>query len=190
MHATDRAYSFAVLVAIPLLDVVVVVNVGCDATGALQSWRERLERIVERAWAIIIIGAASTIVVSVAFAGLRSADPLDAAMSVMVMFMSAMLAYAEPYACLDEEASPYTIVPFAFLRSMMLAWVNLPRVAAFFALTLAVTLADAGLVRVLLQLRAPGPAYWEFAYGALADAAIMTVFTVGYLETLAQERRY
>lgn len=171
---------YATLIGGPLINVVVMVFAGADATGTLPTASERWSRIVERAWAIIVID------VAVAFAwaiGERTmeadtSDFLAMITGLLVLILAGMLVYAEPYVCLEEHASTFTIVPLALLRSMMLAWVNMSRIFSLLALQLALS-----IIALLLH-----STWLELAFVALVTAPLAVVFTVAYLETVAQER--
>ncbi len=183
-----RWLDYIQLVAIPVVNVVFIVNVGGDASASLAERGCRLERILERAWAIILIDAAITLATVVAVSSLVANGAQDIIMGVLVLFMLAMLAYAEPFAALEDETNALTLVPFAILRSMMLAWVNVPRICLIFVLQMLQTAGGYALVYWLQAVRVPGADFWGIAYNTLTTGVLAAIFTVMYLDTLSQER--
>ncbi len=183
------ANFYAELLGSPLISAVVIVNVGADATGTLERGSDRLERIVDRAWAIIVIDVGITLIMRMAFQSMSSSDAGTIFAGVAVMFLGAMLVYAEPLAALEKDVRVVTMVPLALLRSMTLAWVNISRIFSLFAIQIALAIAEIAL------LRAAGPAGTrtldaiDLAYVALVTAPLTALFTVAYLDTLEQERR-
>jgi len=179
---------YATLVGEPLLIVVVTVYVGCDARGVLPSAAERWSRIVERAWAVIIVDVALTIVNSVGFGAMQEGDPINVVLGTLVLFLGAMLIYTEPYLCLNDEAPLVAMIPLSILRSMMLAWVNMSRVFSLFALQLAVAIADV-YVEQLCTHRFKTAAWADFGFWTIANVPLSALFAVAYLDTLSQERK-
>lgn len=179
---------YATLIASPLISVVTIVFAGCDALDILPSARERWGRIIERAWAIIVIDVALTFISTAALAGMASnaSDFLNVALGVCVLILYGMLLYAEPFACLEEHVRTLTIVPFAVLRSMMLAWVNMSRIFSLLAIQLAI-----GIVAQLAYFSKilPDPKWVDLAIVGITTAPLSILFTVAYLDTLSQEQK-
>jgi hypothetical protein len=100
-----------------------------------------------------------------------------------------MLVYAEPFAALETSVQTLTLVPFALLRSFMLAWVNIARVFSLFAIQLVISIAEI----YLLQSVAPkgGRVFdiVDLAYVTVMSAVLAALFAVAYLDTAAQEQR-
>lgn len=190
VHVKLLAGLYAGLIGSPLVTVVVTVFVGADATGTL-TIAQRWERIVERAWAIVILDVGLSFVqtsgLGTMLAG--SSDAGDIIMGFLTLVLSAMLVYAEPFTALEKDAQPLTLLPFAILRSMMLAWVNLSRVFSLFAVQVAVIIAT-----LLLDQAAKSSGFnvtlWvDLPFGTFITAPLAALFTVAYLDTLTQEKR-
>lgn len=182
------AWFYAALIGMPLINAAVIVNAGADAAGDLPTFRARVERLLERGWAVIVLDVGITLVGQIGFQSLQGADALSMLQGILVMFLAAMLVYAEPFACLEKETHTATIVPFAILRSMMLAWVNISRVFSLFAVQIAVT-----ILGLLLYRAVSGPGSHvndliSLAYDTLTSAFLAALFAVAYLDTLSQER--
>lgn len=179
---------YATLIASPLISVVTIVFAGSDALGILPDAKDRWGRIIERGWAIIVIDVALTVIWASALAGVagNTSDFGSVALGVFVLILGGMLVYAEPFACLDEHVRTLTIVPFAVLRSMMLAWVNMSRIFSLLAIQLAIGVIGqiAYSVKVL-----PDPKWTDLALVAITTAPLSILFTVAYLDTLSQEQK-
>jgi hypothetical protein len=182
------SWFYAALIGMPLINAVVIMNAGADAAGTLPSMRARVERFLERAWAIIILDAGITLVGQIGFESLQNTDFLGMLQGLLVMFLAAMLVYAEPFACLENETQTLTIVPFAILRSMMLAWVNMSRVFSLFAVQIAVTIVGLLLFRAFGGAESPTTDLVSLGYDTLTSAVLAALFAVAYLDTLSQER--
>lgn len=178
---------YVTLIASPLITVVTTVFAGCDALEALPDARDRWGRIIERAWAIVVIDVGLTFIWLSALAGVASntSDIATVALGVFVLILGGMLVYAEPFACLEEHVRTLTIVPFAVLRSMMLAWVNMSRVFSLLAIQLAVGVVEQFAYTAKLL---PDPKWIDLALVAITTAPLSVLFTVAYLDTLSQEQ--
>lgn len=185
---------YASLVAPPLVIVVVTVFAGSDARDVLPSASERWARVVERAWTVILVDVLLSFVFSVGLASMQSAAILDIAAGTLVLFLAAMLVYAEPYLCIDDRVAALkwpdalAVVPQAILRSMMLSWVNMSRILLLFMILLAVSVA-----RIYFDIalaRWPGSeTLGDMAFSTLANVPLAVLFAVAYLDTLSQERK-
>lgn len=178
---------YAELIGQPLVIVVVTVYSGCDARDVFPSAAERWARIVERAWAVIVIDVALSFVNTIGFGTLQAGDFMNFLLGTVVLFLGAMLVYAEPYACLDDQGEVLTMVFFAVLRSMMLSWVNMSRIFALFALNVIVTTAQyyvhTGAGHIMRD-----PVWADMAFETIVAVPLAILFTVAYLDTLSQER--
>lgn len=183
------AALYALLIGVPLVNAIVTINVGADATGTLPTAAARLERFVERTWAIIVIDVAITLVGQIGFDTASAPDAGDILLGVLVLFLAAMLVYAEPFAALEKDVQTLTVVPFAFLRSMMLCWVNMPRILSLFMIQIAVTIVQLELAQFSARAGTQTVMLVTLAYVTVASAPLAALFTVAYLDTAAQERR-
>lgn len=182
------------LVAPPLAIVVVTVFAGSDARDVMPCASERWARVVERAWTVIVMDVLLSFVQYVGFASMQSTAAIDIAEGTLVLFLGAMLVYAEPYLCMDDHLAPLkwpdalAAVPQAILRSMMLSWVNMSRVLLLFMVQLAVAVAT--IYFNFAMARRPDTAtLGAMALTTLASVPLAALFAVAYLDTLSQERK-
>jgi hypothetical protein len=180
---------FAGLIGTPLVIIVVTVFVGGDATNTL-TIGQRWERILERAWALIIFDAGLSFVQlsGIQTMLLGATDAGDTIMGFLTLLLSAMLVYAEPFVALENGAQMLTLLPFAILRSMMLGWVNISRIFSLFAVQLAVIISGMFVHQAALKAGAGAAVWVDLAYGAFVTAPLAALYTVAYLDTLSQER--
>lgn len=182
---------FAALIGAPLSGCVAMVFSGSDATGTLPTNGERWGRIIERAWAIVVIDAGLTYLQFKALQTIAAggSDAGSTLLGMLALFLVAMLVYAEPFACLEAEVRTRSIVPLALLRSMMLAWTNMSRVFSLFAIQLALSIADIVIVRAASAGGIKDPNWIELLFWAIATVPFAVLVTVAYLDTAAQEQR-
>ncbi|HZZ65650.1 MAG TPA: hypothetical protein VFE17_09140 [Candidatus Baltobacteraceae bacterium] len=177
---------YAELIGSPVIGTVVLVTAGFDATGGAPPG-VRIERMIERAWAIIVLDAGLSMLTQAGFVAAGSGNAADTLLGIAVMFFAAMLVYAEPFAALEPSVQALTILPFAVVRSLMLAWLNMSRVFSLFAIQISVNVVD------LLLLRAVAPKggrlfdITDLAFVALVSAPLSVLFAVAYLDTLTLE---
>jgi hypothetical protein len=177
------------LVGTPLVIVVVTVFTGSDATNTLTT-AERWERILERAWALIVLDVGLSFV---QISGLQTmllgaSDAGDTILGFLTLLLSAMLVYAEPFAALQKDVQTITLLPFALLRSMMLGWVNISRIFSLFAVQIAAMMAALLLDQAVAKAGADAAALISLAFGTVLSAPLAALFTVAYLDTLSQEQ--
>lgn len=179
----------AALVGTPLVIVVVTVFAAGDATGTM-TVAQRWERIVERAWAIVVLDVGLSFVqisgLQTMLLGQSSAG--DIVMGFLTLLLSAMLVYAEPFAALEKDAQTLTLVPFAILRSMMLGWVNISRIFSLFAVQIAAMIAELLIDQATAKAGHDTAALVGLAFGTALSVPLAALFTVAYLDTLTQER--
>lgn len=177
------------LVGSPLVILIVTVFVGADATGTL-ALPQRWERIAERGWALILLDVGLSFVQLSGFQSITlSTGAGDMLMGFLTLLLSAMLVYAEPFIALEEDAQPLTILPFAILRSMMLAWVNVSRIFALFAVQIAVMIGGYLVHLAAAKAATPATTWIDLAYATFTMAPLAALFTIAYLDTLSQEKR-
>jgi len=75
----------------------------------------------------------------------------------------------------------------ALMRSMMLAWINIPRICGFFALQLALM---AGDLLLLPPVKVPQGGYLatQAAFNTVTTILLAVLFSAAYAQTLRQEQ--
>lgn len=178
---------FVELIGSPLVVLVVTAFTGADATGK-GSPKQCWERIVERGWAIVLIDFALSFINGNGLGGVQSTDATNVLYGFLTLLLGGMLVYAEPFAVLTNEVTPWMLVPFAMLRSMALAWVNFSRILALTAVQLGIGL----LLQIAVRYGAPmhvDADLWFWIVGqTLVSGPLAALFTVAYLDTQQQEQ--
>jgi hypothetical protein len=151
---------------------------------------QRWERILERAWALIAIDVGISFVQISGFDTmlLGSNDAGNLILGFLTLLLSAMLVYAEPYAALEKDAHAVTLIPFAVLRSMMLAWVNISRIFSLFAVQIGAVMLVLLLDEATAKSGTTASALAGLAFGTCISAPLAALYTVAYLDTISQER--
>lgn len=180
----------AELIGPPLVIAVVTVFAGADATNAL-TIAQRWERILERAWAIIILDVGLSFVqisgIETMLSGASNAG--DTIMGFLTLLLSAMLVYAEPFAALEKDAQTLTLLPFAILRSMMLGWVNISRIFSLFAVQIGAIILGILAHQAALALKLNAVLWADLPFGTIVSVPLAALYTVAYLDTVSQEKR-
>lgn len=179
---------YASLIGVPVVNAIVLVNAGADAAGILDTMQQRLERLSERAWAIVLLDVGITMVAQIGYEALASRDYSDMIEGMIVMFLAAMLVYAEPYTALEKDVSLVTVLPSAILRSMMLSWVNMSRVFALFAVQIVAAILQILLSQAVAHSGPHAADLVNLAYVTFTAVPLAALFAVAYLDTLAQEQ--
>jgi hypothetical protein len=123
------------------------------------------------------------------FFAMNTTDAGTLLLATLATFFAAMLVYAEPFAALEPSVQTLTLVPFALLRSLMLAWVNMGRVFSLFAIQLVLEIAEVYLLRAIAPKGGRLFDIVNFAYVTTVNAPLAALFAVAYLDTVAQEQR-
>lgn len=170
----------------PMAGTVVMVWAIGDATGTLPSAALRWERIIERAWAVLVVDAAQSLLMLSWNAMMASSSAAGLVGGFCVLVFGGMLVYAEPWICAETDAPPLTLIPSSVVRSMTLAWLNMPRMFGLLALQIGAALLT-GLAASALHR---GPGFWvSTAIASLLTIVFAIVFSVAYLQTDAEEAR-
>lgn len=186
MHLPFAEVSIS-LIGSPLVNAVVMVNVAADAGSKPAGAGLRWERILERGWAVIVVDAGASLVLTGGIVAMLSQSPAGIFTGMASLLLTATLVYAEPYICAQENVSALMLIPASLFRSMSLAWVNLSRIFALFALTLIASMGDI-LLEELARNAGLHHAVWvDFFYDAPASAVLAAIFTIAYLDTLSLE---
>lgn len=179
------AVLYPELLAPPIIAVIVTVFVGADANNSMtvsQCWA----RILERAWAIILLDIGMAFVMQSGLVALQTGDLTNAIFGFLTVLLGGMLIYAEPFAALAGDVQTLTLIPFAVLRSMMLAWVNMSRIFAL----LAVQIAFYTVYRFAEVKLGIAASFWiDLLVPVFVEAPLAALFAVAYLDTVSEEHR-
>jgi len=102
-------------VVLPLLTAFIYLFISNSSDGTQRSLRAILERLLERAWAVIVIDLALSVLQGISMAPGSFLYAL-----VLVPFIAATI-YADVSATLDDGISALHVLPHAIMRSLALA---------------------------------------------------------------------
>lgn len=172
----------------PIVIAIVIVFVAADARGDATTPGQRWERVLERFWAVLILDFVQSVISIAANVGMAYAFSIDGSsiqgflLSALSIVTLGLLVYSDVYAAVEPAPSVLLLVPFACVRSMMLA-LGFPNRA------LSLVFIAVGISGVLSLI--PGPPHAHFAiqtalalFIQIPLAALMTLF---YLDVLARE---
>lgn len=141
---------------------------------------------MERAWAIILLDIGIAFVAQSGLVALQMNEVTNIVFGFLTVLLSGMLVYAEPFAALEKDVQTLTLLPFAVLRSMMLAWVNVSRIFAL----LAIQIGAYAVVRFAeMAAGVSGVLGVDLVVPIVLEVPIAALCAVAYLDTVSQERR-
>ena len=181
-----RADLIAALLFAPVFDAAAILIAAHDAR---QDDVPLLSRLIDRAWAVIVVEFVASFLQETAQAGFVPGSGFALAATLLLTFC-AMLVYAPVDALLCETDSALLLVPLAFANSLRFAWQNISRVFAIFSIVLSFELIG-GLVMLRFDLlHRPQTAFW--ATTPIADAGTIVVdviVTAAYVDLLRRGRK-
>lgn len=186
------ALGLAVAAAViePLLTTLVYAFVAADLHDPPPSAAAIWERILERAWAVIIIDFAITMLEGAGFGQAGQGGVLGAVTGWLISLFAAMLVFADASATLDDDRSLWALIPTAFSRSVILStnprtfW----RVIVLFALNVTVFAATLALQEALTRAHVWNAPLWaNIPLGTLAILPIAALTVLVYVDACGVE---
>jgi hypothetical protein len=177
----------------PILTAITNVHVANDLHAASMTARQRWERILERLWAVIVIDFIAVLVMTVgtyamAFAGVDLIGGLI--LGAFAFMIAAAIVYADVYASLEPEVSTLTVVPRAFLRSIVLGMLDFRRALALLAIQVLISTALQALALFLDAKHVAHSQIWGgLPLGTFLIVPLSALTTVIYLDLAARERQ-
>lgn len=153
-------------VALPILTTLVYAFVWADTKEDLPpnaAW----ERFFERVWAVIVIDFIIGVPVIMELLRMAlgdSADPkaLQNMSAVIVLALSLFFLFADASAVADDDLTVWSIIPLAFLRSLVISLhpLTLARVLLLISLEFALFFPESGLLFLLTKAHVPFADFW------------------------------
>jgi hypothetical protein len=104
----------------PILTTLVYAFVWSDSDEAPQTAGSTWERVLERAWAVIVIDLLFSILVNTGLHGIALQDPIDVVLGIVILVVAVPLVFADTSATVDEMPV-WWLLPGAFWRSLRAA---------------------------------------------------------------------
>ncbi|MGZ3547055.1 MAG: hypothetical protein ACXWNZ_01855 [Vulcanimicrobiaceae bacterium] len=175
----------------PVVAATVTVNVAADALGE-ESAIPRTGRILERLWAVIVIELIQWYVYANSTSVVYSASGLAYLgvlfLGVLGFMLLAGIIYADVDACLEQPVKTLTLVPFAFLRSLSLAFADPRRALVLLALQVVSDLLLRLALLGLLSMHIAHAEVWVIILGTLMVVPVWAFTTVVYLDLIWRQR--
>lgn len=179
-------------IVLPFVVTAVNIQTALDIRGGAISRRELLDWTLSRVWAVIIIDLAIAFpfgsgVWLIAFSGTLE----DVLTGLLTIVLCTTLLLADVFASVEPSPGPIKTLPFAVVRSIMLAWQNGNIVRLLFIAVLQATsiLLAATIEKYLVLQHVPGATFLtDVALGTLLAAPFSVLTTVIYFDCLARER--
>ncbi len=145
----------------PLLTTLVYAFVWSDSDEEPHANAATWERVLERAWAVIVIDLIFTILVGTGLRGIVTQDPLEIGIGIVILLLAAQLVFADTSATVDEMPV-WWLVPGALWRSLRTARGGVYlRAIAILALSLLSFLAQEPLFDWMQAMHVVNAEFWS-----------------------------
>jgi hypothetical protein len=188
------AVLIASFVVEPFFIAIVTAFTYADVRGDFSAQATWL-RVLERSWAVLIIGLLVDLVAIIGFQSIGAADVFDKLLGAGVIIIAVSLVFADVHATVVDDAEPWWfLVPRSLGASIAVAWQGIAFARALITFMLRVLLPSllAVLVQNLLEARhAPAPLFWANAVSVLLLLPPVQAFcTLVYLDAIGYEPKH
>jgi hypothetical protein len=171
--------------------VIVTAFTYADVRGDLSTGATWL-RVLERSWAVVLIGLFFQLIVLIGIQSIIAADIFDKLLGAGVIIIAVSLIFADVHATVIDDAEPWwLLVPRSLAASMVVAWQGIAFARALIVFMLAVLLPElvSSLVQNVLTARhLPAPFFWANAAAVLLLLPLVQAFcTLVYLDAIGYE---
>jgi hypothetical protein len=165
----------------PLLTTLVYAFVWSDSDEAPQATAVTWERVLERAWVVIVIDLIFTILVGTGLSGIRTREPIEIGIGIVILLLAAQLVFADTSATVDEMPV-WWLLPGALWRSLRIArGAVYLRAIAILALSLLSFLAQEPLFDWMQAMHVANAEFWaEVPLNAITVAPIAALTALVY----------
>jgi len=113
-------YEYSSAVLLPLLTTIAYAFTWADSDESPQTAASTWERVLERSWAVIVLDLGVGLVQGIGFASVRTGDPINLTLGIIVLVITAPLVFADTSATVDDMPV-WWILPGAVWRAMRVA---------------------------------------------------------------------
>lgn len=151
-------------------------------------------RVLERSWAVLVIGLLVNLVAALGFESIAIADPFQKLLGAAVIVVAISLIFADVHATVIDDAEPWwLLVPRSLGASTVVVWQGLAfaRAIILFALQMLVpTLLSLLVVAAIAKRDVPLAPFWANAVTILLLLAPVQAFcTYVYLDLIGYESK-
>jgi hypothetical protein len=149
-------------------------------------------RVLERSWAVLIIGLLLDLVTAIGFQSISATDIFDKLLGAGVIIVAVSLVFATVYATVVDDAEPWwLLVPRSLGASMAVAWQGVAFARALIVFMLAELLPEllTSVLQNVLSIRhVPHALLWANAVSVLLLLPLVQAFcTLVYLDAIGYE---
>ncbi len=149
-------------------------------------------RVLERSWAVLIIGLLVQLIAAIGFQSISATDVFDKLLGAGVIIVAVSLIFADVHATIVDDAEPWwLLVPRSLGASMAVAWQGVAFARALIVFMLAALLPELltiAVQSVLVTRHIPAPLFWANAVSVLLLLPLVQAFcTLVYLDAIGYE---
>lgn len=181
----------ASLILSPIVTAVANIQSALDIRHGEIPHSEFMEWALSRLWAVILVDFVAWFASFGGTSLLASASPGEILLGMLSLVLTATLLFADVYVSVEPQPNLLLSIPFAFMRSIGLAWQNgnMMRMLAITAVQIAIFALSDPLYRLLASHHVPGATFAAIVpLGTLLSAPFAVLTTVVYFDAVARER--
>ncbi|HTZ55946.1 MAG TPA: hypothetical protein VMB20_12865 [Candidatus Acidoferrum sp.] len=185
------AVSVASVVLEPFFVAIVNAFTYADVRGDLSAGATWL-RVLERSWAVLIIGLVVQVITAIGFQSISAGDIFDKLLGAGVIIVAVSLVFADVHATVVDDAEPWWfLVPRSLGASMAVAWQGVAfarALIAFMLVALLPTLLTIVVQNELQTRHVPAAPFWANAVSVLLLLPLVQAFcSLVYLDAIGYE---
>ncbi|MGB6987212.1 MAG: hypothetical protein WBD74_14670 [Candidatus Aquilonibacter sp.] len=149
-------------------------------------------RVLERSWAVLIIGLLVQLITAIGFQSISATDVFDKLLGAGVIIVAVSLIFADVYATVVDDAEPWwLLVPRSLGASMAITWRGVAFARALIVFMMAALLPELLTImvqNVLAARHVPASLFWANAVSVLLLLPLVQAFcTLVYLDAIGYE---
>ncbi len=149
-------------------------------------------RVLERSWAVLIIGLLVQLITAIGFQSISATDIFDKLLGAGVIIIAVSLIFADVHATIVDDAEPWwLLVPRSLAASITVAWRGIAFARALIVFMLAALLPELVAIAVQSALTAhhiSAPLFWANAVSVVLLLPPVQAFcTLVYLDAIGYE---
>jgi hypothetical protein len=186
--------TVASVIVEPFFVAIVTAFTYADIRGDLSRGATWL-RVLERSWAVLVIGLLVNLVAALGFESIAIADPFQKLLGAAVIVVAISLVFADVHAIIVDDAEPWwMLVPRSLGASTLMVWQGQAFARAIILFTLRIlvpTLLTSLVVAAIDKRHVPQAPFWANAVTVLLLSAPVQAFcTYVYLDVIGYEPKH
>lgn len=149
-------------------------------------------RVLERSWAVLIIGLLVQLITAIGFQSISATDIFDKLLGAGVIIIAVSLIFADVHATVVDDAEPWwLLVPRSLAASITVAWRGIAFARALIVFMLAALLPELVAIAAqsaLTKYHVPAALFWANAISVVLLLPLVQAFcTFVYLDAIGYE---